>query len=66
MLNIQCGSREFNLPYVVTKTVGEVRKVQLYMYARLYFCYRLGGLLLIATLMRGEGIKCNERGTCLE
>lgn len=25
MLNIQCGSREFNLPYVVTKTVGEVK-----------------------------------------
>lgn len=25
MLNIQCGSREFNLPYAVTKTIGEVQ-----------------------------------------
>ena len=24
MLNIQYGSREFNLPYAVTKTIGEV------------------------------------------
>lgn len=24
MLNIQCESREFNLPYAVTKTIGEV------------------------------------------
>ncbi|XP_015752631.1 PREDICTED: FAS-associated factor 1-like [Acropora digitifera] len=25
MLNIQCESREFNLPYAVTKTIGEVK-----------------------------------------
>ena len=24
MLNIQCESREFNLPYAVTKMIGEV------------------------------------------
>ena len=29
MLNIQVGSREYNLPYALTKTIGEVGGHQL-------------------------------------
>ena len=32
MLNIQYGSREFNLPYAVTKTIGEVSYVVLQLF----------------------------------
>lgn len=36
MLNIQYGSREFNLPYAVTKTIGEVSYVVLQLFKMIF------------------------------
>ena len=46
MLNIQYGSREFNLPYAVTKTIGEVSYVVLQLFKGVFV------LNLIVTLRK--------------